>query len=242
MFNLFKINKPRLVDLIPMGFIDIHSHVLPHLDDGSRSVNESISLIEGMENLGFGKIIATPHTYPNLYNNTNYTIKKSYEQLKSKLKTKINVRYASEYLIDKSIEKKISEKSLLTIKENYVLVEMSYMSPPINLHDIIFKLIHNGYKPILAHPERYPFIFKNFDNYFQLKKYGLSFQINLLSTVGFYGEQILKVTNKLIEKNLVDYVGSDIHSKNHIESFYNQIKVNDIKKLEKLFLNNFSFN
>ena len=106
MFNLFKINKPRLVDLIPMGFIDIHSHVLPHLDDGSRSVNESISLIEGMENLGFGKIIATPHTYPNLYNNTNYTIKKSYEQLKSKLKTKINVRYASEYLIDKSIEKK----------------------------------------------------------------------------------------------------------------------------------------
>ena len=151
MFNFLK-SKPILKELIPKGFIDIHSHILPGIDDGAKNVKESLKLVKQMRELGFSKLIATPHTYPGLFNNTSKTIKDSYLQLKKKSNYVENVFYASEYMVDLSLVKKAEEKSLLTLKKNYVLIEMSYFSAVNNLYEIIFQLRMNDYIPILAHP------------------------------------------------------------------------------------------
>ena len=156
-FNIFK-SKPTLRELIPDGFIDIHSHILPGIDDGAKDVNESKELIEGMKNLGFSKIIGTPHTYPGLYENDTESIRNAFEEVNSLVNKNINIGYASEYMIDKSLIKKAQEKKLLCVKDNFVLIEMSYISEPIGLFEIIYEIRVNDYIPILAHPERYLFI------------------------------------------------------------------------------------
>ena len=231
-FNIFK-SKPTLKELIPKGFVDIHSHILPGIDDGAKNIKESLKLIKEMKELGFVKIIGTPHTYQGLYNNTNKTIKESYRILKGNLKEKIKIDYASEYMIDESLIKKIENKSLLTIDENHVLVEMSFISQPNNLYDIIFQLILNNYTPILAHPERYSFLFQDFKKYYKLKKVGCKFQINLLSTTGYYGKIVSKICDQLLKGGLIDFVGSDIHNKKHINAFNNKICINEVNNFKK---------
>ena len=184
-FNLFK-SKPTLREFIPNGFVDIHSHILPGIDDGSKTVDESLELIDEMNNFGFTKIIGTPHTYQGIYNNTNASIKESYLKLSKSLNTKTKIDYASEYMLDDTIIEKAKKKELLCLKDKYVLVEMSFISPPINLYEIIFELQINEYRPVLAHPERYNFLHNKFDEYYKLKKHGCLFQLNLLSNTYYY--------------------------------------------------------
>tara|TARA_Y100001954_G_scaffold24333_1_gene22164 strand:+ start:300 stop:1022 length:723 start_codon:yes stop_codon:yes gene_type:complete len=234
-FNLFNI-KPTLKELIPSGYVDIHSHILPGIDDGSKNVSESISLITKMKEIGFSKIIGTPHSYPGLYDNTTDSIKKSFKELKKDLKININIDYASEYMLDNTIIEKAKNKDLLCLKDNYLLIEMSYLSAPINLYEIIFELNVNGYKPILAHPERYHFF--SMKDFFKLKKAGCYFQLNLLSTLGHYGKRTLKMTNKLFDKNLFDFVGSDVHKINHLLLFDKKVEIQRTKKLVKCIENN----
>ena len=231
-FNLFK-SKPTLKELIPKGFVDIHSHILPGIDDGAKDVNESVKLITEMKKLGFSKIIGTPHTYAGLYENTNETINDAFRKLKVKIPKGIEIGFASEYMIDESIINKANEKQLLCIKDNFILVEMSYVAPPRFLFEIIFELRVNGYIPILAHPERYFFLHVDKKKYHKLKNAGCLFQINLLSTTGYYGEDVLKISDYLIQENMIEYCGSDTHSIKHI----NQIK-NSTVKLKKI--NNFN--
>ncbi len=233
MFNLFR-KKPVLADLIPEGFVDIHSHILPGIDDGAKNVEESLSLISQMKEMGFSKIIGTPHTYEGLYNNTSETIKESFDLLKKNLKEDIKIDYASEYMIDGSLLKRIEERSLLTLKDNYVLVEMSFISAPNDLYEIIFQLKLNNYIPVLAHPERYGFLFNNFEKYYELKKIGSKFQINLLSVTGYYGKEVVKIADKLLKNSMIDFVGSDIHSQKHINMFKEKVKTLEIEKLQKV--------
>ncbi len=236
-FNIFKSN-PTLKELIPKGFVDIHSHILPGIDDGAKNVNESLELISEMKKIGFSKIVGTPHTYPGLYENTNETIKKSYDLVISNLKKDIKIDYASEYLLDNSILTKIEKKSLLTISNKYVLVEMSYLAPPNNLYEILFELITNEYVPILAHPERYRFLHNNFKEYEKLKKVGCLFQINLLSLTSLYGKDILKISEKLYRRDLVDFTGSDIHNHKHLDYFNEKVKIDCLDCLNKSLNNN----
>ena len=105
--------------------------------------------------------------------------------LKKNLKEDIEIGYGSEYMIDGSLLKRIEERSLLTLKDNYVLVEMSFISHPNDLYEILFNIVVNEYIPVLAHPERYRFLFNNFNEYYKLKDVGCKFQLNLLSTTGF---------------------------------------------------------
>ena len=141
-------------------------------------------------------------------------------------------------MIDESIMKKIDNKSILTLKKKYVLIEMSFFSKPNNLYEVIFNLIHNGYIPILAHPERYRFLHNNFKEYFKLKNYGCLFQLNLLSSNGYYGNDIVKISDKLLANNLIDVVGSDIHNKNQINYFKNKIQLREISKVEEVINKN----
>lgn len=240
-FNLFK-SKPTLKELIPNGFVDIHSHILPGIDDGAKNVKESLELISDMKKLGFSKVIGTPHSYPGLYNNTNLTIENSYKQLKKSLEYEMLIDFASEYMIDISLIKKAEEKSLLCLKDNFVLVEMSFLSMSNNFYEIIFHIQTNGYKVILAHPERYSFMFRNYKDYFKLKDVGCKFQLNLLSLVGYYGKETAKISSKLIQDGLIDYLGSDIHSKAQLKGIDKKVIIPESKKITEISENNLFFN
>ena len=228
-FNFFK-SKPTLKELIPKEFVDIHCHILPGIDDGAKNIEESLKLISEMKKLGFSKIIFTPHTYKGLYDNDNESITKCFNLLKSKVND-IEIHYASEYMIDSNLVKKISDRSILCISGKYVLIEMSYIAKPNNFYEIVFQIIHNGYTPILAHPERYRFFYDNFDEYFKMKKVGCKFQINFLSVVGFYGTDTVKIVEKLLKKSLVDFVASDIHNIEQIKYFGKKVRVNQLNEL-----------
>ncbi len=239
-FNLFK-SKPTLKELIPDGFVDIHSHILPGIDDGAKNIEESLLLISEMKKLNFSKIIGTPHTYPGLYDNTNNDIKKSYNLIKGKIDDKIKLSYASEYMLDQQVIKKSEEKTLLALKDNFVLVEMSFFSEPNNLFEIIFKMRLNDYVPVLAHPERYLFFENKFNQFYKLKKHGCLFQTNILSAVGYYGQSTTKLLDKLLSNKLIDFIGSDFHNLNQIKYCDAPAKIsyNNLKRFEAAAENNF---
>ncbi len=240
----FNSKKPFLKDLIPTNFVDIHSHVLFGIDDGAKTIEDSKYLLTEMKNLGFCKVITTPHTMANVWNNTPESITQKHTEVTQKLpkETKdLYLKCASEYLIDDEFISKIKNKSILPLKNNFVLIEMSYINPPIQLFDIIFELQLAGYVPVLAHPERYLFYHNSFEHYYKLKKAGCYFQVNLLSTVGYYGEPVAKMAQILLEKEMIDFVGSDIHHKNHIEAFQKRLLFKNTETLARAFENNAYF-
>ena len=238
-FNLFK-SKPTLKELIPKGFVDIHSHILPGIDDGAKNTEESINLLNSMYELGFSKVICTPHTYPGLYDNTNDSIKNSFSNLIEKAKINLELDYASEYMIDESIFEKVEKNSILCIKEKYVLIEMSFLYEHPKIFDVIYKLRLNNYIPILAHPERYIYYENSFEKFVKLKKLDCRFQLNLLSLTGYYGNSSLRISEKLIKNNLIDFFGSDIHNLNQIKFMNNNLKIERglVNVVEQIFNNN----
>ena len=242
-FNLFK-SKPTLGELIPNGFIDIHSHILPEIDDGAKNVEESVKLITEMKKMGFVKAIATPHTYHGIYNNTEHSIKESFDKLNEKKIDGIKLEYASEYMVDNSLNELISNSTLLAIKKKYILIEMSYIGFSENIYEILFLLQTKGYIPILAHPERYNYLHENFKEYHKLVKFGCKFQINILSLSGYYGYPVMKTAEKLINKHMVDFMGTDIHNLNHIKEIKRRklgTKKSIIGKINQIFQNNIKY-
>ena len=240
MLSLFK-RKPKLSELIPTGYVDIHSHILPGIDDGAKNVNDSNYLLDSMKKMGFQKVITTPHTMSNVWNNTTITINEAYNLVKQELpeiSSTLNLNYASEYFIDEHFVELFKSQPLLTLKDNYVLVEMSYLNPPIPLHEYLFELQLAGYQPILAHPERYVYYHHNFNDYEKLKKMGCYFQVNLLSTVGYYGKDVAIAADKLLQADMINFAGSDIHHKQHIDSFKRKTVIKSNKQLEKVIENN----
>ncbi|WP_339887742.1 CpsB/CapC family capsule biosynthesis tyrosine phosphatase [uncultured Flavobacterium sp.] len=243
MFSFLK-PKLRLIDLVPMNYVDIHSHVLPGIDDGAKTIEDSKFLLENMIEFGFSKIITSPHTIENIWNNTPETISNTLEYTQENLReltAKVELKAASEYIMDDYFVTLFENKDILTIKDNFVLVEMSYINPPIQLFDYIFKLQVAGYIPVLAHPERYVFYHADFSNYSRLKKAGCLFQMNLLSATGYYGKEVAKMADKLLKENMIDFVGSDFHHKHHIASFSNPIIIKEVDQLKKAFENNCRF-
>ncbi len=240
MLSLFK-SKPKLAELIPSGYVDIHSHVLPGIDDGASTLEDTKFLLEEMRQLGFTKVITTPHTMNNVWDNTTETITMALNEVNAVLTLPFALKAASEYALDESVIQKANNKTLLTIKENYLLVELSYLNAPIQLYDFLYELQLAGYQIILAHPERYAYYHNNRKEYLKLKKVGCYFQLNLLATVGYYGKEVADTAHYLIKENLYDFTGSDIHHKHHIKAFQNKLTHNDGKNITALMLNNAIF-
>ncbi len=240
MLSFFK-RKPKLSELIPMGYVDIHSHFLPGIDDGAKSIEDTKYLLEEMKHLGFTKCIATPHTMNNVWDNTPETIEKALSKAKSDISLSFEIQAASEYLLDESVITKAKNKELLTLKNNFVLVELSYLNAPIQLYDFLYQLQLTGYHVVLAHPERYPYFHSNKKEYKKLKKVGCLFQLNLLSTVGYYGKEAADIANYLLKKDLYDFTGSDIHHKNHIKAFQSKIVINNGDKITEVMKKNSFF-
>lgn len=226
MFSIFK-KKIFLIDLIG-GITDFHNHLLPGIDDGAKTTEESLQLIEEFQNIGIQKFVATPHVIGEYYPNTPETIKHAFDKVSRILDGSVSLNYAAEYMMDQYFIDIIEQKEILTIVKNKVLVEMSYFQPPLNLNEILFKLQNNSFSPILAHPERYTYFHsKNLSKYKDLKSRGCDFQLNILSLSGHYGAGIQKTAFQLIENNMVNFICSDAHKGDHIE------KIKEIKISKK---------
>jgi tyrosine-protein phosphatase YwqE len=237
----FSKKKPILKDLIPDNHIDIHSHLLPGIDDGARTIEETLSMTRALQSFGVTQFITTPHIIQHVWDNTHAQIQTKRDNTVLEFeKNKIQVPFkaAAEYLMDDQFVKLFESHNLLTLKDNYVLVEMSYINAPIQLYSILFDLQIAGYIPVLAHPERYLFYHKNPNEFKKLKKAGCKFQLNMLAVTGYYGKEVTVIAEDLLKKGMYDFVGSDVHHKNHIAAFSEKIKIKDDAPLKEIIANN----
>lgn len=224
MFNLFKKRETldHFTGKLPVS-LDIHSHILPGIDDGSPDIETSIELIRGLYDIGIRRSIATPHIIGDMYRNTPEIINNALEKVKAACKkAKINMQLsaAAEYMIDDYFLSLLKSKApLLTLHKNILLTEISYATPPVNLEVIASNILAEGYRPILAHPERYFFYHRNFDQYYRLREMGFLLQVNLLSLTGYYGSGAKKAARFILEKDLASLVGTDLHHHYHLDAF-----------------------
>jgi len=233
--------KPILKELLDGSFVDIHSHVLPGIDDGAKNIKKSVELVSSLQKIGVSQIITSPHISHYVWNNSPEIIASKLLETKKALeenKIKIPVQAAAEYFIDSWFENHFKEEKLLTLKDKYILVEISYQSAPLNIYKTIFEIQLAGYIPVLAHPERYLFYHNKFSEYQKLKNAGCVFQLNLLSTVEYYGSKIAKVTDELLAKGMYSFCGTDVHHKKHIEAFDGKLKIKNIQPLKEVIANN----
>ena len=235
MFSLFKSKQPNEPGNIYFPITtDIHSHILPGIDDGSPDVDSSIILIEGLMKLGVKRSIATPHIISDMYRNDAVTINAALTLLKKELvkrKIKFEVSAAAEYMMDAYFFELLQNKTkLLTISENIVLTEFSYATMPHSPEQMSFAIITEGYVPILAHPELYPYYFNNYKMFHHLKDLGFLLQVNLLSLTGYYGKESAKAAGYLLKNDLVSYLGTDMHHDRHLEGLQEGFRKDAFRK------------
>lgn len=237
MFSIFQ-KKKLLTDLLG-GITDIHSHILPGIDDGALNVEESIKLLLKFKSLGITSFIATPHIMNDYYPNTHDSIQASLQKLNGAISENpelkmVKINAAAEYMMDQNFHELMEKEKLLVLKDKYVLVEMSYFQAPINLKEILFKVQTMGYKPVLAHPERYAYYHsKDLSKYDELKYRGCYFQVNALSLSSHYGKNMQQMAFLLLERGMIDFIGSDVHREQHLEKIesitLNQKKYDQVK-------------
>lgn len=232
--NIFPSGKlPEKLDLSTLK-VDMHSHLIPGIDDGVNNLETSVSIVKKLHEFGLQKIITTPHIMADMYQNTTETITKGLNELKQALKENninIEIDAAAEYCMDDGFKQQMNSGKLLTLKDDFILVELPYFSVPPDLYENIFELQVNKYKVIIAHPERYAYWYEDFSKLEDLKNRGLYFQANLISLTGAYSIHAKKLTEKLIELNMIDFVGSDIHNLPYLEYFEKSLYLPVLKKL-----------
>ena len=223
MFNLFSKSK-KSSGGIDYQWIhtDIHSHLLPGIDDGSPSIDVSLGLIRGMMELGYKKLITTPHIIWDMYQNTPDIINGRLDELRNAVKAEgldITINAAAEYFLDEHIEKLLANKQpLLTLDGKMVLVEFSLAYPSHGIKEILFEMQMQGYTPVIAHPERYVYLQTTRDFYDELKDIGCLFQLNLLALTNYYGKAVHELALYLVKKGYYDLVGSDLHNARHLDA------------------------
>jgi tyrosine-protein phosphatase YwqE len=237
MFNFFSKSKSSLEKAdFSLLKTDMHSHLLPGIDDGSPNIETSLMLIRGMIQMGYTKFITTPHIMWDMYKNTPTIILAKLEMLREAIKTaglNVEINAAAEYFLDDHVESLLAKKEpLLTISDKKVLVEVSMAHPSMSMKNILFEMQMQGYQPIIAHPERYIYLENNKEFYEELREIGCLFQINLLSLVGYYGKSVQDLAHYLIKKGYYDLLGTDMHHQRHLEV----LQHNEISSLYKKML------
>lgn len=234
-----------LTDFFTPNFVDIHSHLLPGIDDGAKNMEDTIALILKMRSYGIRHFITTPHVMGSIYPNTTAVILQKLADVKAAMLaagiTDISMSTAAEYLLDEMFAARLEKGDILVLKENFILVEMSYFNAPVNLYEQLFQIQLKGYKPILAHPERYSFYHQDFEQYYALKKAGCLFQLNLLALTSHYGKNVQKTTLRLLKEGLYDFVGTDVHHQRHLNMLPKIGSAKNLKKIQQLLTNNQKF-
>jgi tyrosine-protein phosphatase YwqE len=224
--NIFKKKNNILEEPLNLGLLhtDLHSHLIPGIDDGSKTMEESIFLIREMAQLGYKKLITTPHTMNDYYKNNPDIILGGLDKLRNELVKEnidIEIDAASEYMLDDGFEEKLKSGKVLTFGDNFVLVEMSYMAEFPSLSTIIFEMQMEGYKVVLAHPERYNYWHNSFHKYQELVDRNVYLQMNINSLTGWYSESSKKMAERLLSENMISFLGSDLHNQNYLNELKN---------------------
>ncbi|MCD8072860.1 MAG: hypothetical protein LUE10_06785, partial [Alistipes sp.] len=187
---------------------DIHCHILPGIDDGSASMEDSLAMAEAMAAAGIREVYATPHIESDIFPNALNIIREvaaDFSDLLIRNNIGIKLNFAAEYFIDMFfIEKVEAGEKLLTLKDNFILVESSMRREPMYLFDVLFKLQTKGYRPVMAHPERYIYYGKDPEPFRKMKKAGCLMQLNLFSLSGYYGKEVKSIAEMLVKNGLVD--------------------------------------
>ncbi|WP_316809982.1 tyrosine-protein phosphatase [Pedobacter heparinus] len=222
--------KIKVTDVEWLG-VDMHSHLLPGIDDGVKDIGQSIAFIKELKELGFTELICTPHIFSEIYPNTPETITDALTQVKTALTgidLNVEINTAAEYMIDETFQ---ACEDLLCLPGKHILVEMSYAYEMPKMETIIFDLQLKGYQVILAHPERYNFYHKQLDKYSRLKDIGVLFQLNLLSVNGYYGKDIKWASNYLLEKGFYDMAATDLHHEGHLNTLKSIVSNGSLYKI-----------
>ncbi len=238
MFSFF--SKPRQLST-PL-VTDMHSHLLPGIDDGVRSPEEAFEVISQLQELGYRKLITTPHIMTDYFGNTAESVQDAYEaflpQLKAKNPSVLFEAAAEYYLDDTVIALAADRKPLLTFGDKYLLFETNMISEPLQLKEFIFSVTLQGYKPVLAHPERYQYM--TLEKAEDLRNRGVKLQLNLLSLLGHYGPPVQRLAEKLIAQGWVDMLGTDCHNPDHARLLKAAIRTTAYRKALDLPLINHS--
>lgn len=237
--SLFK-KKKQFEGLITE--VDVHSHLLPGIDDGVDSIESAIEVIKGFENLGYKKLITTPHIMFDFYKNNPEIITSKLNEVKAAMLDNgigLELEAAAEYYLDEYFMELIdTDAPLLTFGDNYILFELSFVSKPLTIKDAIFKLLTKGYKPVLAHPERYLYFQRSYSDLLDLKDSGVLLQLNLLSVSGYYSKPVKQLAEKLINDKKIDLIGSDCHSAQQLMALSNTLDSATMNQLLNLNLLN----
>jgi tyrosine-protein phosphatase YwqE len=236
MFNIFS-RKKSGGERLDYSVIktDMHSHLLPGIDDGAREMESSIELIRGLKDLGYQKLITTPHVIWDMYRNTPEIVNRKLDDVRKAIKEAgidIELHAGAEYFLDEHVEELLNTKQpLLTISGNKVLTEFSMSFPSMNIKDILFEMQMQGYQPVIAHPERYIYLQQNKSFYQELKDLGCMFQLNILALSGYYGRSVKELADYLLANNFYDLLGTDLHNVNHLEALQYAEMTPPLKKL-----------
>lgn len=218
MFNWFNKKEKQFLPYTT----DIHCHILPGIDDGSPDIDHSLPLLQHMVEWGLKRIVPTPHVTEDVFENTPETIDPPYNQLlEAAREAGIGLELlapAAEYRIDPFFVDQLAAGHVRTHPGNHILVENGFLTEPWNIDNLLYELMINGYHPILAHPERYAYYYANKDRYRELHDRGIKFQCNLLSFAGYYGKAPGAVAKYLMENDMVDFLGTDLHNARHVEA------------------------
>lgn len=222
--------------------VDMHSHLLYGIDDGAKTLEDSVLMVKEFQKLGYRKLITTPHIMGDFYKNTPEIILSKLEQLKKRLADEgleIQIEAGAEYYLDESFIAKLKKgEPLLTIGENYLLFETSYLNEPANLPEAIALIKQCGYWPVLAHPERYQYLYRSFERFEEIYEQQISFQLNTNSLLGYYSKPAQMYANKLVERSMISFVGSDCHHMKHLEALQKTMKLKEYTQLCRLHLFN----
>ncbi len=238
--KFFESNAKSLVS------VDIHSHLIPSIDDGAKDMERSIELILALKEMGYKKLITTPHV-SDMFHNSTKTILDGYANLKLELEKRdidIEIEVAAEYYADDTFEELLKNRDILTFgKEKYLLFELSYFTLPRDLESLVHEIKMAGYTPVLAHPERYVYFHNDISQYHNLKSLGVLFQINFISLENYYSLEVTNIVKKLITDGLVNFIGSDIHHRRYIKFLEKSLHSSLYKKIFKknTILNNSLF-
>ena len=220
----------------PKLLVDIHSHLIPGIDDGSQSMEESLILLKELETLGYEKVITTPHIMSDCYKNNASTILSGLESLREAAASEglsLQIDAAAEYYLDEYFFDEMKKEQIMSIEEKYVLFESSYISKPLQIEEMIFAIGEAGYIPLMAHPERYRYIKNPQEEYARFKELGVQFQVNLNSFGGHYGKHAKAMAYFLSETGMIDFLGSDIHHLKHVKSLANIFMLPEYHKIFK---------
>ncbi|WP_373034182.1 tyrosine-protein phosphatase [Sulfurovum sp.] len=235
-FPFFKKQKEKKRG--PVLKIDLHSHFIPGIDDGSQSMDESLSLLRAMETLGYKKVITTPHIMVDVYKNTPKIIKEGLASLREAAKAEgieLEIEAGAEYYLDEGFYDHLHSGEVMSINDKYLLFETSYASKPLQLEEMIFEILATGYIPLMAHPERYRYIRDPLKEYSRFKELGVLFQLDLNSLGGHYGKDAQKNAEILSENGMIDFLGSDVH---HLKQTQFLDDVFNSEKYAKVWENN----